>query len=131
MIKAFDIAASGLSAERFRIDIISSNIANSNTIKTPGGGPYRKRSVIFEAVPFQNYLSKVKVADVVRDDGPPRLKYEPSNPLSDKNGYVHYPNISPIVEMTDIVEAMRAYQANASVIDAAKSIGKDTLSILG
>ncbi len=130
-MKAFDIAASGLSAERFRIDIISSNIANSDTIKTAEGGPYKKRSVIFQAVPFQNYLSKVKVEDVVRDDSPPKLKYDPSNPLSDKNGYVHYPNISPIVEMTDMVEAMRAYQANASVIDAAKSIAKNTLAILG
>ncbi len=130
-MKAFDIAASGLSAERFRIDVISSNIANSDTIKTAEGGPYKKRSVIFQAVPFQNYLSKVKVEDVVRDDSPPKLKYDPSNPLSDKNGYVHYPNISPIVEMTDMVEAMRAYQANASVIDAAKSIVKNTLAILG
>ncbi len=130
-MKAFDIAASGLSAERFRIDIISSNIANSDTIKTAEGGPYKKRSVIFQAVPFQNYLSKVKVEDVVRDDSPPKLKYDPSNPLSDKNGYVHYPNISPIIEMTDMVEAMRAYQANASVIDAAKSIAKNTLAILG
>ena len=131
MIKAFEIAASGLSAERLRMDIISSNIANSNTIKTEDGGPYRKRSVVFEAVPFKNYLSKVKVADVIRDDNPPKLKYEPNNPLADKNGYVKYPDINPIIEMTDLIEAMRAYQANSSVIDAAKSIVKDTLSVLG
>ncbi|GMT43262.1 MAG: flagellar basal-body rod protein FlgC [bacterium] len=131
MIKAFEIAASGLSAERLRMDIISSNIANSNTVKTEDGGPYRKRSVVFEAVPFKNYLSKVKVADVIRDDNPPKLKYEPNNPLADKNGYVKYPDINPIIEMTDLIEAMRAYQANSSVIDAAKSIVKDTLSVLG
>ncbi len=131
MIKAFEIAASGLTAERLRMDIISSNIANSNTVKTEDGGPYRKRSVVFEAVPFKNYLSKVKVADVIRDDNPPKLRYEPNNPLADKNGYVKYPDINPIIEMTDMIEAMRAYQANSSVIDAAKSIVKDTLSVLG
>jgi len=131
MIKAFEIAASGLTAERLRMDIISSNIANSNTVKTEDGGPYRKRSVVFEAVPFKNYLSKVKIADVIRDDNPPKLRYEPNNPLADKNGYVKYPDINPIIEMTDMIEAMRAYQANSSVIDAAKSIVKDTLSVLG
>ncbi len=131
MIKAFEIAASGLTAERLRMDIISSNIANSNTVKTEDGGPYRKRSVVFEAVPFKNYLSKVKVAYVIRDDNPPKLRYEPNNPLADKNGYVKYPDINPIIEMTDMIEAMRAYQANSSVIDAAKSIVKDTLSVLG
>ncbi len=130
MIKAFDIAASGMAAQRLRMDIISSNIANSNTIQTDDGGPYKRRSVIFKSVSFGSHLSKVRVSDIVRDDDPPKLKYEPDNPLADKNGYVKYPDINPIVEMTDMIEAMRAYQANASVMDAAKGIVKDTVSIL-
>ena len=130
---SMNIASSGMSAQRLRINIISANIANADSVKTPEGGPYKRRDVIFEAVgygKFSNILKEVRVADVVRDDTPPKLVYDPNNPLSDKNGYVAYPNINPVVEMTNLIDAMRTYQANASVVDAAKQTIQAALGVL-
>ncbi len=130
---SMNIAASGMSAQRLRMNIISSNIANADSVKTPEGGPYRRRDVIFETVgygKFPNLLKEVKVADVVRDDTPPKMVYDPNNPLANKKGYVAYPNINPVVEMTDLIDAMRTYQANASVIDSAKQTVQAALGVL-
>ncbi len=130
---SMNIASSGMSAQRLRINIISANIANADSVKTPEGGPYKRRDVIFEAVgygKFSNILKEVRVADVVRDDTPPKLVYDPNNPLADKNGYVAYPNINPVVEMTNLIDAMRTYQANASVVDAAKQTIQAALGVL-
>ncbi len=130
---SMNIASSGMSAQRLRMNIISANIANADSVKTPEGGPYKRRDVIFEAVgygKFSNILKEVRVADVVRDDTPPKLVYDPSNPLADKNGYVAYPNINPVVEMTNLIDAMRTYQANASVVDAAKQTIQAALGVL-
>jgi len=157
----FDISGYGLSAERFRINIISENIANANTTETPEGGPYRRKEVIFKAVPFNEVLNKeiedsakfheyenpldedgldnavakppietVVVDKVVRDDSKPILKYDPTNPNADANGYVAYPNINPVVEMTDLIEATRAYQANVAAFQSAKAIAQNAISIL-
>jgi len=130
---SMNIAASGMSAQRLRMNIISANIANADSVKTPEGGPYKRRDVVFEAVgygKFSNILKEVKVADVVRDDTPPKLVYDPDNPLANKNGYVAYPNINPVVEMTNLIDAMRTYQANVSVVDAAKQMIQAALSVL-
>ena len=130
---SMNIASSGMSAQRLRMNIISANIANADSVKTPEGGPYKRRDVIFEAVgygKFSNILKEVRVADVVRDDTPPKLVYDPNNPLADKNGYVAYPNINPVVEMTNLIDAMRTYQANASVVDAAKQTIQAALGVL-
>ncbi len=130
---SMNIAASGMSAQRLRMNIISANIANADSVKTPEGGPYKRRDVVFEAVgygKFSNILKEVKVADVVRDDTPPKLVYDPNNPLANKNGYVAYPNINPVVEMTNLIDAMRTYQANVSVVDAAKQMIQAALSVL-
>ena len=157
----FDISGYGLSAQRFRINIISENIANANTTRTPEGGPYRRKEVIFKAVPFNEVLNNeieenarfhkyenpldenglddevakppietVVVDKVVRDDSKPILKYDPTNPDADKNGYVAYPNINPVVEMTDLIEATRAYQANVAAFQSAKSMAESAISIL-
>ncbi|WP_035588668.1 flagellar basal body rod protein FlgC [Hippea jasoniae] len=133
LFDSMNIASTGMSAQRLRLNIISANIANADTIKTQEGGPYKRRDVIFEATPyddFGNVLKKVKVADIVRDDTPPKLVYDPSNPLANKDGYVAYPNINPVVEMTNMIDAMRTYQANASVIDSAKQMIQAALGVL-
>lgn len=158
-MSSFDISGYGLSAQRFRINIISSNIANANTTETPEGGPYRRKEVVFKAIDFDkelnnelntNYLkysnpldeegnddiqakpalTTVSVAKIVRDDSKPILKYEPNNPNADKNGYVAYPNINPVIEMSDLVEATRSYQANVAAFQSAKTMASSAISIL-
>jgi len=158
-LSSFDISGYGLSAQRFRINTISSNIANANTTRTDEGGPYRRKEVVFKAVDFDkqlndelqtNYLkysnpldeqdsnfeepkpalTTVVVDKVVRDDSKPILKYDPSNPDADKNGYVAYPNINPVVEMSDLIEATRSYQANVAAFQSAKSMATSAISIL-
>jgi len=160
-LNSFDISGYGLSAQRFRINIISENIANANTTRTPEGGPYRRKEVIFKAVPFQEHLNNeldenarfhhyenpldeegedykvakppietVVVDKVVRDDSQPILKYDPTNPDADANGYVAYPNINPVVEMADLIEATRAYQANVAAFQSAKSMAQNAINIL-
>ena len=160
-LNSFDISGYGLSAQRFRINIISENIANVNTTRTPEGGPYRRKEVVFKAVPFEetlnSYLDKearfhkyenpldeegmdmaeakppietVVVDKVVRDDSKPILKYDPTNPDADENGYVAYPNINPVVEMADLIEATRAYQANVAAFQASKTLAQQAINIL-
>ncbi|NPA56012.1 MAG: flagellar basal body rod protein FlgC [Epsilonproteobacteria bacterium] len=158
-LSSFDISGYGLSAQRFRINVISSNIANANTTRTDEGGPYRRKEVIFKAVDFDkqlneqldtNYLkysnpldeegedyaqpkpplTTVTVDKIVRDDSKPILKYEPNNPDADKNGYVAYPNINPVVEMSDLVEATRSYQANVAAFQSAKTMAQSAIGIL-
>ncbi len=128
-----EIASSGMSAQRLRMNIISANIANADSVKTKEGGPYKRRDVIFEAKDYDKFsdiLKKVKVADIVRDDTKPKLIYDPHNPLADKDGYVAYPNINPVVEMTNLIDAMRTYQANVSVVDSAKQMAQSALGVL-
>jgi len=160
-LNSFDISGYGLSAQRFRINVISENIANANTTRTDEGGPYRRKEVIFKAVPFDEILNKeidknadffkyenpldeegendleakepiqtVIVDKVVRDDSKPILKYDPTNPDADKNGYVAYPNINPVIEMTDLIEATRSYQANVAAFDSQKTIVNSAIGIL-
>ena len=158
-MSSFDISGYGLSAQRFRINTISSNIANANTTETPEGGPYRRKEVVFKAINFDkqlndelktNYskysnpldeegndeieakpaLTTVSVAKIVRDDSKPILKYEPNNPNANKNGYVAYPNINPVIEMSDLVEATRSYQANVAAFQSAKTMANSAISIL-
>jgi flagellar basal-body rod protein FlgC len=158
---SFDISGYGLSAQRFRINIISENIANANTTRTDEGGPYKRKEVIFKAVPFDEVLNKeleenarfhkyenpldedgedyaeakppietVIVDKVVRDDSKPILKYDPSNPDANADGYVAYPNINPVVEMADLIEATRAYQANVAAFQSAKALAGYAINIL-
>ena len=158
-LSSFDISGYGLSAQRFRLNVISSNIANANTTRTDEGGPYRRKEVIFKAIDFDkelnkeletNYLkyenpldekgedfikakpalSTVVVDKVVRDDSKPIMKYEPNNPDANKNGYVAYPNINPVIEMADLVEATRSYQANVAAFQSAKDMANTSISML-
>ncbi|NLC28086.1 MAG: flagellar basal body rod protein FlgC [Campylobacteraceae bacterium] len=156
----FDISGYGLSAQRFRMNVISSNIANANTTRTAEGGPYRRKEVVFKAVEFDKALNEelgktnnfleyenpldenllrasgkpgimsVIVDKVVRDDSPFKLKYDPSHPDADAKGYVAYPNINPVIEMADLIEATRAYQANVSAFQSAKTIAQSAIDML-
>lgn len=136
---AIDAAASGMTAERLRLDVISNNIANVNTTRTLDGGPYRRQFVVFEPRPGtgpfagmmkqQLQLNGVKVTGIRKDDSPPRMIYEPGHPDADADGYVRMPNINIITEMVDMMTASRAYEANVAAVNVAKSMMLKALEI--
>ncbi|SMP86848.1 flagellar basal-body rod protein FlgC [Epsilonproteobacteria bacterium SCGC AD-311-C15] len=159
-LNSFDISGYGLSAQRVRVNTISSNIANAQTTRTEEGGPYRRKEVVFRAVDFNQYLNNVLndstqsaqyqdplnegefgkkvnpaimsviVDKISRDDRQPQMKFEPEHPDADANGYVAYPNINPVVEMADLVEATRSYQANVAAFQSAKDMANSAISLL-
>ncbi len=129
LFQILDVSASGLAAQRLRMETVASNLANAESTRTPEGGPYRRRDVVFEAVPAGSFrtaldaaVRKVRVADVVVDPSPPRLKYQPGHPDADPQGFVAYPNVELPVEMVNLVSAARSYEANVTVIEATKSM---------
>lgn len=135
------ISSSGLSAQRQRMNAISSNIANVNTTRTPEGGPYRRKDVVFEAVPdAKNFgeiltaqpersISRVVVSDVEVDRKAPILKYEPDHPDANEQGYVAYPNVNLMEEMANMIQATRSYEANVSAMQATKDMAMSALEI--
>jgi len=137
----FDIAASGLQAQTTRLNAISSNLANAETTSTPEGGPYKKKSVVFqtEQMPFQRHLTAslrdqrhtegVKVARIVEDASPPQLIYDPSHPDARDDGYVAMPNVSVFKEIVDMMSATRSYEANTTTIKSAKRMAMKALDI--
>lgn len=140
--KSLDISASALTAERLRMDIISQNIANSNTTRTENGTPYRRKTVVFEeqkSNSFSTYLSKasdelsagngVKVAAIVEDTTPFKRVYDPGNPDADEEGYVEMPNVDTVTEMVNMISASRAYEANVTAINTVKSMALKALEI--
>jgi flagellar basal-body rod protein FlgC len=142
LFQSFDISASGMTAERFRTDIIAENIANINTTNTGDGEPYRRKVVTFQEkniTPFSQYFSQsrnaqvgngVKVSQVTEDYTTEfTMTYDPANPDADENGYVSYPNVNTVTEMTNLIDATRAYEANATAFDASKSMAQAGLSI--
>ena len=136
---AIDASASGMTAERLRLDVISNNIANVNTTRTTEGGPYRRKFVVFEprqedtAFPRtsggQLQLNGVRVSGIKQDDSPLRMIYEPGHPDADADGYVKMPNINIITEMVDMMTASRAYEANVTAVNVAKSMMMKALEI--
>ena len=139
---AIDAAASGMTADRLRLDVISNNIANVNTTRTTEGGPYRRQFVVFEPRPGDGSFSRamssqlqlaqlngVKVTGIKKDDSPPRMVYEPGHPDADADGYVKLPNINIITEMVDMMTASRAYEANVTSVNVAKSMMLKALEI--
>ncbi len=144
MFTAFNINASGLTAQRYRMDIISENVANANTTRTADGTPYRRKVVTFEektggvekfGAVFNkaknNYCGNgVKVDAVMEDTWTEMNKvYDPSHPDADENGYVTYPNVNIITEMTNLIDASRAYEANSTAFNASKSIAQQALNM--
>lgn len=131
IFKRLDIAASGLSAHRQWMDLISGNIANAQTTRTPEGGPFRRQLAVFmELQDAQGEGRGVKVAKVLPDDSELRKVYQPDHPEADAQGYVSYPNVDVVMEMVDLIAASRAYEANATVIESAKSSVLRTISML-
>lgn len=142
LFQSFDISASGMSAERFRIDTIAQNVANVNTTRTEDGTPYRRKVVTFaerDLTPFSRYYESargravgngVKVTSV-RDDITTDfiMQYDPAHPDADENGYVAYPNVNTVTEMTNLIDATRAYEANTTAFNASKSMVQAALKI--
>ena len=124
------ISASGLSAERLRMDVISSNVANVNTTRTAKGGPYVRKVATFQ----ENYDDKlgmlgVKAVSIEDDKSPLRRVYEPNNPDADSEGYVEYPNVDLLVEMSDLITASRAYESNIDTLNAQKDMISKAIEI--
>ena len=135
LFQSFDICASGMTAQRFRMDTIAENIANVNTTRTEDGTPYRRKIVTFEEKQlnpeFSEVLNKatqfqgngVKVAKVSEDyETDLIMEYDPSHPDADENGYVTYPNVNTVTEMTNLIDATRSYEANVTAFNATKSM---------
>ena len=135
------ISASGLTANRLWLDTISSNIANANTTRTAEGGPYRRRDIVMTPQGrggFSQILGSagsttagqgVRVAAVMTDSSAPRMTYNPEHPDADANGYVAMPNVNIVTEMVNMIAATRAYEANVTVMSAAKSMAMKSLEI--
>lgn len=146
----YDVATSGMAAQRTRINVVSANIANAQTTHSKDGGPYKKQNVVFEEVllhsqdkkaNFQdtNEINEVKnhrkhigvgIKEIVESKLDNILRFEPNHPDANKDGYVAYPNINPVIEMTDLIEAMRSYEANLSAFQTQKNMDNKTIELL-
>lgn len=136
-----DISASALVAERQRAEVVTSNLANADNTAADPAQVYRRQEVVFGSHPFADALAEagggsgtgpqgVAVTGLVTDTAPPLSRYEPGSASADANGYVHYPDINPVQEMTDLMEAVRSYQLNASAVTATKSMIQESISLL-
>jgi flagellar basal-body rod protein FlgC len=131
----FGITGSGMAAERTRMDVIASNLANADTTRSADGQPYRRKEVVLEATPapgasFADQLAGVTVAGIVDDPSPGRKVYDPGHPDADANGYVTLPNVNPVTEMVDLITASRGYEADVQALQAAKTLFSSTIDIL-
>ena len=145
----YNVSTSGMSAQRTRINVVSANIANAKTTHTAEGGPYKKQEVVFEDILIANNkktnsndvevtnsknsdvsLRGVGVKSILQSDAKPVMRYEPAHPDADEKGYVAYPDINPVIEMVNLVEATRSYEANVASFNTHKNIDSKTLDIL-
>ena len=127
------IASSALDAQSERITLIAQNLANANSVQSPDGGPYQRRIPVLQPVAVgddQQAGLGVKLAAVLRDNSASRSVYDPSNPLADENGMVQTPNVNPVFEMVDLMQATRSYEANVSIVETAKTTALRTLDLL-
>lgn len=134
------ISASGLSAHRAWINVVSANLANVNTVKTANGKPYERRAILYESVPVEPFdqsldnamseeLQKVRVTNVLPDGRDFKTIYDPSHPLADEEGIVQMPNINPVEEMANLMIASRSYEANLAAMNTAKQLALKALEI--
>jgi flagellar basal-body rod protein FlgC len=140
-LDALQTSATGLSAQRLRMNLISSNLANANTTRTEEGGPYRRKDAVFAAdpknSPFRSALSDqmgpqrvdVKVTAIRDDMRPPIEKYDPGHPDADEKGFIHLPNINVVEEMVNMMSATRSYEANVTAVRATKDMASQALEI--
>lgn len=130
MFNSLRISASGLSAERLRMDTITSNMVNATTTRGEDGKPYvRKIAVFQEALDSEKGLNGVKAVGIVEDESPLRSIYEPSHPDANEDGYVLMPNVNVLNEMADMIAASRSYEANVDTLNASKSMFMKSLEI--
>jgi flagellar basal-body rod protein FlgC len=136
---SLEVSASGMAAQRLRAEILVENMANAETTRTPEGGPYRRKDVVFlpqrQSTPFAAVFhgevgQGVRVADVVVDDRPPEMRYMPGHPDADANGYVAFPRLNPAEEMVDLMNASRSYQGNVAAMSAVKDMINRSIDIL-
>lgn len=146
MFSAFNVCASGMTAQRLRMDIISENVANAQTTRTEDGTPYVRKLVTFQAKGEDRYSNfhkvlrgasaayvgqGVKVTSIEEDkESEMKMVYDPSHPDADENGYVTFPNVNIITEMTNLIDASRAYEANSTAFNASKSIALQGLNLV-
>jgi len=141
ILSGMRVSASGMAAQRMRMNTINSNIANVNTTRTPEGGPYRRKDVVLESMPDarsfgeilttqpQKDIERVQVTDVTVDRKAPLMKYEPDHPDANEDGYVAYPNINLMEEMANMIMTTRAYEANVSAMNATKDMAMTSLEL--
>jgi len=134
-------SASGLTAQRLRMNLVSNNLANANTTRTAQGGPYQRQEPVFSAIPVQNAfgeilkgelgenLSDVNVAEIINDQRKPLIKYDPMHPDADQQGFVSMPNINVMEEMVNMMTASRSYEANVTAISTSKNMVQKALEI--
>lgn len=141
--RTLEISASGLRAQRLRLDVVASNLANADaTRRADGAGPYRRRSVVFKSAPLElsfdqalrasrhvDGLRTVKVSGITEDSGAPRMVHNPGHPDANGDGYVAYPNVNVVAEMVDLMTATRAYEANVQAIRAMRAMGQAAMKI--
>jgi flagellar basal-body rod protein FlgC len=134
---AMEVSASGLSAERTRMNVAASNLANAQTTQAAGGGPYKRRDVVMQSVdvpgvqgtPFAQAVKGVAVSQISQDTAQPRLEYDPGHPQANAQGYVAYPNVNPVEEMVDMITASRAYEAGITTMTTAVNMAERALGI--
>jgi flagellar basal-body rod protein FlgC len=135
ILDILSVSASGLTAQRVRLQAVSSNMANARTTRTPDGGPYRRQMPVFEAAPqsfvgtLDESMSRVHIAGIEASEDPPVLVYDPGHVDANAEGYVLYPNVNILEEMVDMMTAARAYEANANVVKVTRDITNAALSI--
>lgn len=144
VFSSFDISASGMTAQRTRLDVISHNIANVNSTRDADGNIYKRKTVVFQEKAYYSFDDAltnaagmygkvgngVKISRITEDtDTEGRMVYDPSNPDADENGYVTYPNVNTVTEMTNMIDASRSYEANVTAFNAAKNMALKALEI--
>ena len=141
VFSAMEIISSGLSAERTRLNITASNLANAQTTRTVEGGPYKRRDPVFQSEPVTNQFQEllndriarqaqgVKTTQIVQDQAPPRMVYDPGHPDADPQGFVGYPNISTVEEMVNMMMAARAYEAGTTAMQMVNGMANSALQI--
>jgi flagellar basal-body rod protein FlgC len=142
LFSVLSVSASGMAAQRTRAELVVQNLANSETTRTPEGGPYRRQDAVFQSAPqtsafssvFQTELTDgvtgVEVAEVIQDSGPGEKRYQPGHPDADPDGYVAFPNVNPAEDMVDLLSAQRGFEGNVAAMTAIKDMIQHSIDLL-
>ena len=138
LLTAIAVSATGLTAQRKRLEVLVSNLANANTTQPEGVEPYRRKDVVFSSVSagrpfsaeFDDAVQGVEISGIVTDHGELRKEHDPDHPNADSEGYVYYPNVNPMEELVNVLSATRSYEANLQAVSSAKEMATKTLEIL-